>query len=166
MLNDITSGMNLFRWRVDLILPKFKISSDLDLKSTLMDLGVKDMFDESAADFSGITGRPNIYVSDALHKAYVEVNEEGTEAAASTGISFVPTSIAPETHVKVDRPFLMILKEHSTGAVLFIGRLMVPTGAEELVETLQDGNTSAGGRSQGGVTCWILLCTLVMIGRH
>jgi serine protease inhibitor len=164
MINDITSGMNLMRWKVDLILPKFTIKSDLDLKTALLDLGVTDMFDKSAADFSGITGRPNIYVSNALHKAYVEVNEEGTEASASTGISYVPTSILLETQVKVDRPFLMIVKERSTGAVLFMGRLVVPPGAEEFVKSVTDDVINASGRSLGGATVclWISVCTLFL----
>jgi serpin B len=94
-------------------------------------LGMKDAFTESA-DLSGMGGRPgDLYISAVIHKAFVEVNEEGTEAAAATAVAVEVTSISMDEppEFRADRPFLFIIRENKTGSVLFIGRLADPTAA-------------------------------------
>ncbi|XP_064480945.1 leukocyte elastase inhibitor-like isoform X2 [Ornithodoros turicata] len=111
---------------VDLYLPKFKVEQTMELKKVLMDLGVKDLF-ECSADLTGITERSGVRFSDVVHKAFVDVNEEGTEAAAAT--SMVMTDSLPiagdEPKVfKVDHPFMFLIM--AGDVVLFVGSLSDP----------------------------------------
>jgi serpin B len=120
--------------RVALSMPRFKFGSTLELISTLKLLGVSAAFSDFA-DFSGMTGQPTgrngIKISQIRHKAVIEVMEEGTEAAAVTAIVFTrtasmrPKEPEPEPFV-VDRPFLFIIADSATGAVLFQGRVANP----------------------------------------
>ncbi|XP_023213221.1 leukocyte elastase inhibitor-like [Centruroides sculpturatus] len=105
--------------KVLLYLPRFKLEENLPLKNLLIQLGMVDVFN-SSADLSGIGGNKDLYVSDALHKAFVEVNEEGTEAAAATALPMFLCYIPPVNFV-VDRPFMFIIRETSSGLILFIG---------------------------------------------
>ena len=111
---------------VQVLLPRFKLSGEFDLGETLKAMGMVDAFD--AADFSGMTGQRDLFISAVVHKAFVDVNEEGTEAAAATavvmgrGFSFTPV-------FEADHPFLFLLRENSTGSILFLGRVMDPTAA-------------------------------------
>jgi serine protease inhibitor len=91
-------------------------------------LGMRDAFDPQAADFSGMDGRRDLYITDILHKAYVAVDEAGTEAAAATAVIVSPTSIqpAPPIAFTVDRPFFFIIRDNPTGTILFLGRVMNP----------------------------------------
>ena len=92
-------------------------------------MGMVDAFDDRKADFTGIaTVERGLYITDVLHKAYVDVNEEGTEAAAATGVIVGVRSMAPsEPEVfKADRPFLFAIRHNDSGAVLFMGRVMRP----------------------------------------
>jgi len=111
--------------KVDLLIPKFKIEASMSLKENLEQLGVTAPFSRWEADFSGISGIPDLYISDALHKAFLEVNEEGSEAAAATAIIFVERSPSPAMHF--DRPFIFFIKDELTGIVLFQGRVVDPT---------------------------------------
>lgn len=115
---------------VKVSLPKFKIAAELDLKKILISMGMTLSFSEKA-DFSGISkpGEQTLQLTDAVHKAFVEVNEEGTEAAAATAViggfrsapvDTIPTFIA-------DQPFLFLIRDRSTGATLFMGRFAKPT---------------------------------------
>jgi len=81
------------------------------------------------ADFSGMTGKKDLLISDAIHKAFVQVDESGTEAAAATAVIMAPTSAPPSQPVQVtiDRPFLFLIRDIKTGAVLFTGRVMNPS---------------------------------------
>ena len=84
------------------------------------------------ADFSGMDGTRNLVISDIVHKAYIEVNEEGTEAAAATGGVFESKAIFQEQPVPVfraDHPFLFFIQDRDTGAILFMGRVMNPAGS-------------------------------------
>ncbi|XP_073527912.1 alpha-1-antitrypsin-like [Phyllobates terribilis] len=107
---------------VDLSLPKFKISGTIDLKETLSKMGVVNIFSDNA-DLSGITGRNNLKVSKAVHKAVLSVDEKGTEAAGSTVVEVVPRS-TPD--VIFNRPFIFSLCDYKTKSVLFTGRVLNP----------------------------------------
>jgi serpin B len=104
-------------------LPKFKIESSFSLAETLSALGMPLAFSDGA-DFSGITGNQELFIGAAAHKAFIEVDEEGTEAAAVTGITFGVTSM-PQQFI-ANRPFLFVIRENSTGTMLFIGRVTDP----------------------------------------
>jgi serpin B len=117
--------------RVELALPRFKISSSFDLIPAFQAAGMKLAFSDKA-DFSGMTGRPaaegSLKIGQIAHRAVVEVDETGTEAAAATAIVMMPTAAMPSKPVpfKVDRPFLFYLVDDATGAVLFQGRINDP----------------------------------------
>jgi serpin B len=114
--------------KVQVMLPRFKLSGEFDLRKTLQAMGMVDAFD--AADFSGMTGQRGLVISEVVHKAFVDVNEEGTEAAAATAV-LMARSIPPPTPLfRADHPFLFLLRENSTGSVLFMGRVMDPSAAE------------------------------------
>jgi serpin B len=117
----------LFRREVVVSVPKFKATSQFSLASTLALMGMKDAF-TSAADFSGMDGKKDLFISAVIHKAYVDVNEEGTEAAAATGVTMRLTSLGPnETPVfRADHSFVFLIRDNQTGGILFLGRLMNP----------------------------------------
>jgi len=116
---------------VSLTLPRFKTAFRTDLVPPLQQAGMHLAFDRNRADFSGMTGRPaaqgGLVIDQIAHRAVIEVDEEGTEAAAATGITFVPTSalLSPEPF-RVDRPFLYYIVDDATGAILFQGRVVDP----------------------------------------
>ena len=119
---------------LDLKVPKFKIESGFNLSETLKDMGMPDAFSGSAADFSGMDGRKCgkdlrcLTISDAFHKAFVSVDEEGTEAAAATGIVMELTGGRPEPKpVVIDRPFIFLIRDIATGAIIFVGRVVDPS---------------------------------------
>ncbi len=110
-----------------LALPRFRIhTSTISLGEELQALGMVDAF-TPRADFSGMTSAGGLYISKVLHKAFVEVDEDGTEAAAATAV--VMTKSAPPLRliVRADRPFLFIIRHRGTGCLLFVGRLAAPT---------------------------------------
>jgi serpin B len=109
---------------LNLIMPKFEFSLDVDLVPVLSALGMPLAFDKNNADFSGITRAERLYVNKALHKAYILVNEAGTEAAAVTVIGVAPASLPME--VRIDRPFIFVIRDLSTGTILFVGRVVNP----------------------------------------
>jgi serine protease inhibitor len=107
-------------------LPKFKLEHEVQMKPVLEALGMGVAFQPCCADFSGIAdvGGERLYISEVKHKTFVEVNEEGTEAAAVTSIS-VGATAAPLS-MKVDRPFLFLIREHHSNAILFAGKIVSP----------------------------------------
>jgi serpin B len=105
-------------------LPRFTVSTSLSLVETLAAMGMPSAFQPASADFSGIDGGRDLFIAAAVHKAWVNVNEEGTEAAAATGISVGVTS-APN-FLRVDHPFLFAIYDHVTGSLLFVGRVSDP----------------------------------------
>jgi serpin B len=105
-------------------LPRFKTTQTFDLVAELKSLGVRSAFDDSA-NFSGMDGGTNLFVSDVLHKAFVDVNESGTEAAAVTVTVMVTRSMT--RRFVVDHPFIFLIRENATGSILFIGRIIDPT---------------------------------------
>ena len=109
-------------------LSKFKMTSKFSLSDTLAAMGMPDAFDGTKADFSRIDGSRSLYISEVLHKAFVEVNEEGTEAAAATGVIISRTSLpAPPPVFRADHPFVFVIKDNNTQSILFIGRVADPT---------------------------------------
>ncbi|XP_054474667.1 alpha-1-antitrypsin homolog [Anoplopoma fimbria] len=115
---------SLFRISVDLFLPKFSISTDAALDSTLKGMGMADAFTDSA-DFSGMSDEVKLKVSKVSHQAMLSVDETGTEAAATTTIEVMPMSM-PEV-LKLNRPFMVFILEHSTKSILFMGKINNPT---------------------------------------
>jgi serpin B len=108
-----------------LIFPKFAYQSDsVSLRQALTQLGMADAFIPDTADFSGMDGSRNLYLKDAYHKAMVRVDEDGTEAAAATGLVMEAVSAPPV--MIVDRPFVFAIRDDATGTLLFMGRVMNP----------------------------------------
>ncbi len=114
----------LRRIKVDTLFPKFKMTSRFELSSHLQNLGMKKAF--SDADFSGMDGSRKLYLSGVFHKAFVEVNEEGTEAAAATGAVLGRRSIRRGPSFRADHPFLFLIRDKATGSILFLGRYAQP----------------------------------------
>lgn len=110
---------------VTLDLPKFEFDAPLSLKDTLAAMGMPDAFSD-AADFSGINGERGLRITDVIHKGFVAIDEEGTEAAAATAVVVGDTSAPEPATVTVDRPFLFFIVDRPTGAVLFVGRVVDP----------------------------------------
>jgi len=123
-LADILTGLT--GKPLNLAMPKFKIESEFGLKSTLASLGMPDAFDKNA-DFSGMDGAKDLFIGDVLHKAYVNVDENGTEAAAATGVVMVGMAAPAQVlNVTIDHPFLFLLFDPQTKTVLFMGRMLNP----------------------------------------
>jgi len=114
------------RRQVSLQMPKFEFESEFSLKKTLTAMGMPVAFSANA-DFSGMTGEKGLFISDVIHKAFVSVDEAGTEAAAATAVIMELTAM-PETPVEVtlNRPFIFLIRDIETGAILFVGRVMNP----------------------------------------
>jgi len=116
--------------KLNVQLPKFKLEKTIHLASHLKSMGIKDMFSDGVADFSGIDGTKQLYVSQVLQKAFVEVNEEGSEAAAATGTVMIESSSmpAPPEQFIADHPFIFFIRDKTTGMLLFQGRVSNSTG--------------------------------------
>lgn len=113
---------------VKLFLPKFQIRYKIDLSPVLKSLGMSIAFDPENADFTKIyEGPERAYITNVAHSTFVEVNEEGTEAAAVTSITIGITSIRDRIVVRCDRPFLFMIKEKNTNSIVFIGKLVDPS---------------------------------------
>jgi serpin B len=108
-------------------LPKFTARTRLDLNGTLAALGMPAAFDAERADFSGMNGGRDLSIGAVVHQAFVDVDEEGTEAAAATGVAVRVTSAQIPQEFHVDRPFLWFIRDRATGAILFMGRVVDPT---------------------------------------
>lgn len=108
-------------------IPKFRMTSKFAMESVLRAMGMTEAFSKNA-DFSAMTGERDLFISAVVHQAYVDVNEEGTEAAAATGVVMKLTSVAPELPpiFRADHPFLFLIRDKTSGSILFLGRLMNP----------------------------------------
>jgi serpin B len=111
------------------MLPRYRVTAQFELKDTLAALGMRRAFGD-AADFSGIASGERLLISAVVHKAYVDVNEEGSEAAAATGVAMMPTSMPlapPERFTfRADHPFLFLIRDVRSGSLLFLGRVVNP----------------------------------------
>ncbi|XP_008938102.1 PREDICTED: leukocyte elastase inhibitor [Merops nubicus] len=124
-LHEWTCPEHLYPTEVHVRLPKFKLEESYDLKSDLAAMGMLDVFDSGKADLSGMSGARDIFLSKIVHKAFVEVNEEGTEAAAATaGIAMLCMLI--EEEFNADHPFLFFIRHNPTQSILFFGRYASP----------------------------------------
>jgi serpin B len=124
---------NLEKWTKDLAeaevqvsLPRFELNFPFRLDDTLKSLGMVDAFSDKA-DFSGMDGSKELFIGAVLHKAFVAVNEQGTEAAAATAVVVQFKVMAFLSNVfRADHPFVFLIRENSTGSILFIGRVVNP----------------------------------------
>ena len=136
-LEDSLTATQLQSWlkqarsrEVNVYLPKFKMTQQFALAQTLAAMGMNDAF-SSRADFSGMDGTKDLGIAEVIHKAFVEVNEEGTEAAAATGLTVVLGMMIeqpePVPVFRADHPFLFFIRDTRSGTILFMGRVTDPT---------------------------------------
>jgi serpin B len=115
--------------QVDLFLPRFKMTKDFSLGTTLAAMGMPSAFSPERADFSGMTSEEKLFISHVIHKAFVDVNEEGTEAAAATAVILARPAAAPVHDFqtfRADHPFLFLIRDNQSGSILFLGRVSNP----------------------------------------
>jgi serine protease inhibitor len=114
---------------ITLHFPKFKLEYEIKLNDVLSSMGMAVAFQAGAADFSRIAGGRDLYIDQVKHKAFVEVDEKGTEAAAATVVEIRETSAGPGNDIlmRVDRPFVFVIRENSSDAFLFMGRVLSPS---------------------------------------
>jgi serpin B len=125
-LLDIVAELSTHQ--VDLTIPQFSFESELSLVPVLKNLGIVDAFSYPPADFSGMSiTQDDLFVQDVLHKAFISVDEEGTEAAAATAVVMGITSVAPPATLTIDRPFIFLIQHDPTGEILFAGQVADPS---------------------------------------
>lgn len=115
--------------KVRLTMPRFEFSAGFSLAEPLVQLGMRDAFTANHADFSGMTDDARLKIDAVVHKTFIRVDEKGTEAAAATGVSVGVTSMPPPEKIvemRIDRPFVFVIQNTKTGAVLFMGRVVDP----------------------------------------
>jgi serpin B len=116
--------------KIHVSFPKFKMTDQFGLNEALTALGMKQAFEKSTADFSGMTGGRDLWISAAVHKAYISVDEKGTEATGATGIMMGATAMRnepPPLTFTADHPFLFLIRDNKSGGILFLGRVTDPT---------------------------------------
>jgi serpin B len=133
---NLTPGMlgdylkKLRKQKVEVYLPRFKLTEEYPLKTVLVGLGMSLPFVRGKADFSGLDGTRELFLSFVVHKAFVEVNETGTEAAAATGVGIAKSAAGPRPTTipvfRADRPFVFLIRDKRSGSILFLGRLVNP----------------------------------------
>ncbi|XP_069770319.1 leukocyte elastase inhibitor-like isoform X2 [Narcine bancroftii] len=138
---------NMMKRNIEVHLPSFKLHDQFNLEEILSAMGMIDAFARSRANFSGMSEKKDLSVSKVIHKSFVDVNEEGTEAAAATGIIIEVTSQPIATIFKADHPFLFFIKHNKTQSILFFGRYTSPV----------DDITESGGA--GNMTQQVQKCT-------
>jgi serpin B len=114
---------------VKLTFPKFEFECETTCKDILKGLGMRDAFDSSLADFSGMVSPLNSkpWIDEIYHKAFVAVDETGTEAAAATAVVMTDTAMPEIVTISVDKPFVFVIYDHFTNTILFMGRVLDPT---------------------------------------
>ena len=136
-VNDLVAELNTSTWKswleafsevekFTVEMPKFEFEFERSLAEDLKSMGLEVAFSDTEADFSGISPK-YLYIADVIHKTYIKVNEEGTEAAAVTAIVMETTSAGPQNIVRLDRPFLFAITENSSKSILFMGRVAEPS---------------------------------------
>uniref|UniRef100_A0A8C5NJY9 Serpin family B member 11 (gene/pseudogene) n=1 Tax=Junco hyemalis TaxID=40217 RepID=A0A8C5NJY9_JUNHY len=120
------SSETMFETTVEVYLPRFKLEGTFNLNQVLQEMGMTDIFTESKADLSAMTFAKSLVLSNVVHKAYVEVNEEGTVAAAGTGASIVRRSLPLTEVFMANHPFLFFIRHNPTNTITFFGKLCSP----------------------------------------
>ena len=150
-LSDLEASLtdkNLLSWirvfqsvDVEVTLPKFRVTSEFSIGGLLRSMGMEDAFDPKTADFSGMTETKDLYISEILHKAYVDVGEEGTEAAAITGVFAAlgePEVDPPPPKVfRADHPFFFLIRHIASGTIFFMGRICETVGLVQELPALE-----------------------------
>lgn len=128
-IDNLNKWMNVSNKEIKVYLPKFKMTSGFSLGKTLYDMRMTDAFIPYKADFSGMNGSKELFISKVIHKAFVDVNEEGTEAAAATAVVMLKAVAVPKQPIvfRADHPFIFLIRDNNSGSVLFLGRLVDPT---------------------------------------
>jgi serpin B len=108
-------------------MPKFEYESDMSLREVLIEMGMPSAFG-NGVDFSGMDGTKNLTIEDVVHKAFVSVDEVGTEAAAATAVIVAESAMMGQAEMTIDRPFIFLIRDIETGTVLFVGRVVNPAG--------------------------------------
>jgi len=136
-VSDIITNLNTENWNnwmnalnepseTTIVLPPFKFEYKKVLNDALSAMGMEIAFNQDEADFSKINADNQLFISEVKHKTYIELNEEGTEAAAVTSVAVSLTSIGASGEVIFDKPFMFAIREISTGAILFLGVVESP----------------------------------------
>jgi serpin B len=142
---QVTSWMSqLYMPKVIVSMPKFEMTSMFSLAKVLASMGMTDAFDRKVADFSAMNGTKNLFISTVVHKAFVDVNEEGTKAAAATAVVMKIKSSRPKPkHFRANHPFLFLIRDIRTKSILFLGRVMnpndMPYATEDEIRKIMDG---------------------------
>lgn len=123
-INEWTGQLS--QQELDIFLPRFTLETKYDLSGLLGDMGMARAF-SAQADFSGMDGKGELFISAVIHQAFVEVNEEGTEAAAATGVVMETVSVRPRIEFRADHPFVFMIRDKRTQAILFMGRVCDPS---------------------------------------
>lgn len=135
-MEDLFNTQTLDRWlaqareqKVEVFLPKFKLSAQFSLAKPLAEMGMTDAFSPNA-NFFGMDGERDLFISAVVHKAFVDVNEEGTEATAATGVVMRSMAVMmprPTPIFRADHPFIFLIRDNHSGSIIFLGRLVEPT---------------------------------------
>ncbi|XP_067272885.1 leukocyte elastase inhibitor-like [Pseudorasbora parva] len=112
---------------VKIYLPKFKVEFESSLSATLQRMGMSSVFEESKANLTGMSSQDGLFISEMIHKAFVNVNEEGTEATAATAVYLEGSALVPETQIfRADHPFMFFIRHNPTNSIIFLGRFRGP----------------------------------------
>jgi serpin B len=134
--SNMKQWLNQLQWAPEVILtlPKFQMTRQFKLQDTLGAMGMPRAFDANAADFSGMTGNHELYISAVIHKAFIDVNEKGTEAAAATAVVMEKATAMPPRFrpppppvFRADHPFVFLIRDNRSDGILFMGRVTDPT---------------------------------------
>jgi len=133
-LENFLTADSLRKWltclreqKVDVYLPRFKITSEFRLDTALRSMGMPDAFSLPPADFSGMTGKKDLFISAVIHKAFVDINEEGTEAAAASAVVMEKAMRMQRPLIfRADHPFIFLIRDTQSGSILFLGRVVNP----------------------------------------
>jgi serpin B len=129
MLANPEQAFRMTSVKTQVKIPRFKVSGSFSLSDTLAGLGMPHLFDGSKADLSGMDGTRELFISKVLHKAFIEVNEEGSEAAAATAVVAQLRSMPRIMEFTAFQPFLAMVRHKATGTILFLGRVTRPEAA-------------------------------------
>lgn len=125
-LSAWTSPELMEKTKMEVYLPRFTLEEKYDLKSTLSRMGIQDAFTTGQADFTGMSEKGELVLSQVFHNCYLEVNEEGTEAAAASSAALASRSLGAAVIFVADHPFLFFIRHNKTKSILFLGRFSSP----------------------------------------